>query len=174
MFRELSFRLSSFMRKASCAVTPASISEISSRSDLGGAIVPAGSLAVTRHRSFISSISAREVMSFPAIRHIVKCPFAASRRSDVTVIEPSGNASRAASASCKMVVGVTSEGSSSRRFTVRTPVGGFDFNQRKSKVAPPPAQNCAGGADYTDPRAPAFRLPMARPTISAPRSTHPA
>src|SRR5262245_23484113 len=58
-----------------------------------------GAFASTRHCFLISLIARRVVKSLPAIRSIVSLPRAASRRSPLAVIEPSGNASAAATLS---------------------------------------------------------------------------
>jgi hypothetical protein len=55
--------------------------------------------AVTRHCSLIWLIALSVVKSFPAIRSIARRPRAASRRNPLAVIEPSGKASAAATAS---------------------------------------------------------------------------
>jgi hypothetical protein len=53
----------------------------------------------TRHKALIFSISASVVKSLPATRSITSRPFAASLRNPLAVIDPSGNASAAATSS---------------------------------------------------------------------------
>jgi hypothetical protein len=58
-----------------------------------------GAFGSTRHRFLISLMALSVVKSFPAIRSIASRPRAASRRNPLPVIEPSGKASAAATAS---------------------------------------------------------------------------
>jgi hypothetical protein len=58
-----------------------------------------GAFGSTRHCFLISLMALSVVKSFPAIRSIARRPRAASRRNPLLVIEPSGKASAAATAS---------------------------------------------------------------------------
>src|SRR5215213_9042248 len=70
----------------------------------------AGWEGFTRHLSTLFRISPSVVMSFPATRHTVRRPFAASRRRLEGPIERSGNAKRAATSRRKGVSSPISSG----------------------------------------------------------------
>src|SRR5215207_8351585 len=70
--------------------------------------------SLTRHRSTMFLTSAKVVMSLPAILQRRKRPLSASRRRLAFVIEPSGNASFAATSNRSGVSSVTSSRLSSR------------------------------------------------------------